>query len=128
MLFDTLAKVMQQALIEAEDLGQPAYPLFFDQQTIIELTSIDVNSLSAPEGLLDDHAMAAVLATMCVYRGASNMAQARHDLWSQHEERLQEMMAAMPMQTGRKNKNGLWQEIAPPPEAIARLRARGILK
>lgn len=125
MLYDTMAKVMQQLLIEAEAAQQPAYPIFFDQQTIIELTSIDVNSLEAPEGLFDDHAMAAVLSTMCVYRGASNMVQSRHDLWTQHET-----VAAVPIQGKPKvPRDSVWgQPVQIEPAAYERLKARGIIK
>jgi hypothetical protein len=83
MLYDVGAKVMQMALAEADALNKPPEPILFDPTTIAELTSIDVSELSAPEGMHDDCAMAWVLAQMCVYRGTSGVAVARHSLWKE---------------------------------------------
>jgi hypothetical protein len=82
MLYDVGAKVVQQCIEEARLTEQPVVPILFDFTTTAELASIDINELAAPEGQHDDHAMAWVLAQMCVYRGTPSMFQVAHQgLW-----------------------------------------------
>ena len=91
MLYDVGAKVMQEVIYETlDDRGEPHFelvrPILFDPSTIAELTSIDVSELEAPLGMHDDHSMAWVLACMCVYRGTSGVAVARHSLWKEPQQ------------------------------------------
>lgn len=81
MLYDVGAKVMQQAMLD-----ETIEPILYDSTTIAELASIDVSELVAPEGQHDDHAMAWVLAQMCVYRGNPGMERVPHKLWNEKVE------------------------------------------
>lgn len=81
-LYDIGVKVMQQMFKEAQDNGIEPSPIIFSPQASTQLASIDINTLSAPEGDHDDYAMAWVLAQMCVYRGVPSMQQIPHTgLW-----------------------------------------------
>jgi hypothetical protein len=127
-LYDNGAKAFEEIIEETRGMDNQlhpelATPVIFDYVTASQLASIDKNELKAPPGEHDDMATAWLLAAMGAYRGSSSMVQAKHDLWD-----VPDIMAAMPIQTGRKNKNGLWQTIAPSPEGLARLKARGIVK
>lgn len=86
LLLDTAAKVMQSVLDEARQSEQPVSPILFDGVTAFEIASIDINSLSAPEGDHDDHSVAWCLAQMCVYRGVPSMEIVKHNLWDKGDK------------------------------------------
>lgn len=77
MLYDTGVKVIQQLVLEAEQEERTPDPIIFDYETMTQIASIDVSTLSAPEGQHDDYSMSWVLGQQCVYRGASSMSQER---------------------------------------------------
>ena len=98
MLYDSAAKAMQQSVLAAELSGAPPIPMFCDQQTVLEVTSIDVSNLSAPEGEHDDLSMAWVLAIMAFYRASPGMELVSHNLWTEHAEaKLFPLLAAPPL-------------------------------
>ncbi len=86
MLYDTAAKVFEDVMREAAEVGQPILPVIYDLKTAVEMSSIDVDTLSAPEGDHDDHAMAFVLMEQCIYRGVSSMQTGHHNLWAEEQE------------------------------------------
>jgi hypothetical protein len=87
MLYDTVAKVFQDVMKEAEQTGTGVYPVICDFKTASEISGLDINTLSAPEGEHDDHSMAYALAQMCVYRGTPSMFQVEHrGLWNKPAE------------------------------------------
>jgi hypothetical protein len=102
LLLDTAAKVMQQLVGESLETQVPVSPIIYDATTAFEIASIDINSLSAPEGDHDDHSMAWCLAQMCVYRGTTSMTQQKHrGLWGRKEqERRQISSGPAPMLPG----------------------------
>lgn len=89
MLYDTGAKAFEDVIEETRD-GEDLHPeiarkILFDFATFSQLSTIDKNELSAPEGEHDDMAMAWVLAIQSVYRNASGMQQVKHKLWKEPE-------------------------------------------
>lgn len=87
MLFDVGAIVMQTAVALGTMGDREPEPILFDGTTIAELTSIDVSTLEAPEGMHDDHAMAWVLAQMSVYKENPGVQQTPYTgLWHRRGE------------------------------------------
>lgn len=130
MLYDTVAHVFEDVMKEASQSGQPVLPVICDVKTAFEIAGLDINTLSAPEGEHDDHAMAFALAQQCVYRGTSGVAAVRHDLWQpQQEARHNKETAVAPFR--RELEKNDRQRFAPAPDiptdAQERLRKRGLL-
>lgn len=82
MLYDVGAKVMQELIAMATLVNGVPEAILCEATTIAELASIEISTLEAPEGLHDDHAMAWVLAQMCLYKGTASMSQVSYTgLW-----------------------------------------------
>lgn len=117
MLYDTAGKVIQELIKDHEVTGKEIEPIICDFVTASEVASIDINTLSAPEGEHDDHSMAWVLALMCVYRGVSSMEIGHHDLWQEEREE-----AAVPMGTPQARQVAKY-----PPEMVSGVKADDVI-
>jgi|SRR5579859_365134 len=82
-MYDIAVKVIQEHLANAAESGDTPYPLFFDAETVAQVSSIDASTLSAPENMHDDLSIGWALAQVGAYRSVSSMVQARHDLYSE---------------------------------------------
>lgn len=102
MLYDVGAKVMQEIIALANVVGGIPSPILCDSQTIAELTSIEVSTLEAPEGMHDDHSMAWCLAQMCIYRGTASVQQTQiSGLFEQRAAEEPEVLYAGPGRVAR---------------------------
>lgn len=112
-LYDTVFKVLQELITNAEDAGEKPYPIIFSYETSTQLSSLGATSLSAPEGQHDDYAVGWALAQMCAYRGVASMEVVRHNLWAGGEK---------PQHSAQKPTFGSKEDM----EVMLKLRARGI--
>lgn len=90
-LYDGAASAMNAVLEETRDENNNLHlelvrPILHDFVTSAQLSSIDIETLSAPEGDHDDASMSWVLAVRCVYAGGSSMERVPHNLWNHAPE------------------------------------------
>ena len=72
-LYDSAVEMLQSHIQGAELAGQHVDPLLFDFTTSSQISSINANTLSAPENMNDDLSIGWALALMCARRGSSSM-------------------------------------------------------
>jgi hypothetical protein len=119
-LYDTVFKVLQEHITNAEDAGEKPYGLIFHYETSIQLSSLGAITLSAPEGQHDDYAVGWALAQMCAYRGVASMEIVRHNLWTSTQAG-NTPKAPIPMRRPIDSREAVTMN-----DVIAKLKARGI--
>lgn len=142
-LYDTgekaMAEVLAKAMTDQHEIDWTRVkPMLHDAKTQAQLSSVDVNTLEAPEGGHDDYADGWVLAIMCVYRGTPNMEIVPHNLQQQAQAQLaapvtlpKDMARAgtgKPTYPGQVARSGgrAWQPLPVDEEVWARLAAKGV--